>query len=510
MLVRRWIILTLTVVLVVGSLAASTAYALHIRSERYRQYVMKGVSRFLGLPTEIGGVIPLSSRSRGFESVRIWLPAHQVQIFDAQRAVWHNARTPQERNRLDLFDSWLLLGDDQFSREDYEIMLRHSLGLDLKSLDLANIRFENSDILWRQEDFELRVQRTSGDVAFDPDGRGRASLAAYVLNGETVDEPIHVAATFTPGAGLVFHHIALDVPRIPLGALALEKLLATKITGGWFAGTLSFRQVGNEPEFSLRGRLADARLAELTTRVIGGPFTGSANVILTEATFTRDAMQSLAFSGDLEDLRLNEFAPLLNQRELDGSLDLHVHQLDFHGGKLAHLSAAADASDLSMAALTQLLGKGVITGTLEVKVNSLLVVDDTIQWADVDLHVTPPQGESGTIDRDIIRAAADKALGIDLGRIGSLLPEKVEYLQLGAKLLIDHDQLRVQGSHGRDNQTILTVRVLGQEIGIIKQPKKVFPVSELLAALRARAAQHDPQELLEWWKRKQERDAGPP
>jgi hypothetical protein len=506
MQLRRWIMLVLTVVVVLGSLATSVGYALYIRSERYRHFIADGVGEFLGLPTEIGRVVPLSSRSRGFNDVRIWLPSRRSQVFEADLAVWRNAAAPGEGNRLELHDSWLLIGDNQFSREDYEQLLRSSLGLDFADLDLAAVHFDNGDILWRQPDLEVRVQRTTGEVRFDRDGKGRASLAAHVLNGIAVDEPINISAVFTPGAGLVFHHVALDVPRVPLFALALDAMLDTKITTGWFDGTVNLRESPEGQVISLRGRLGDALLEELTTRVIGGPFSGRANLVLSEAAFTRERILSLAFSGDLDDLRLQEFAPLLGQEKLPGTLDLRVHQVHFRDGHLAHLSAAADAEGLSMSTLTGLIGKGVITGTLDVKVNSILVIDDQVEWADVDLQVLPPEGEVGTIDRGIIREAAERVLGVDLGRLGGLLPEKVEYVRLGAKLLIDGDRLRVEGTHGADRDTILTVKVLGKEWGILKQPDRVFPVADLVEAIRRRAAGYDPDDLLEWWKKKQGRD----
>jgi len=43
-------------------------------------------------------------------------------------------------------------------------------------------------------------------------------------------------------------------------------------------------------------------------------------------------------------------------------------------------------------------------------------------------------------------------------------------------------------------------------MGIIKQPDKVFPVADLLAGIRSRASGYDPDDLLEWWKRKQAKD----
>ena len=181
--------------------------------------------------------------------------------------------------------------------------------------------------------------------------------------------------------------------------------------------------------------------------------------------------------------------------DLTGTVSLSVEQLRYADGQLRYLSAAAEAADVSMAAVTRLIGHGVITGTLLVKVNSIVIVDGTVRWADISLDVIPPADQPGTIDRDMILFAGSEILGVDLGSARKYLPEAVEYVRLGCRLLVENDKLTVAGTHGADGKTLLTVRLFGQELGIIRQPRRVFAVSDLLDYIRRKAADYDVQHI---------------
>jgi hypothetical protein len=355
------------------------------------------------------------------------------------------------------------------------------------------------DVIWRQPDFELHVDQSHGEVKFDAGGGGRAHLAASRLNREEVELPINIQAQFTPGAGRQFHHVALDVPRISLTALNLQRFLGGQVTAGWFKGTLTYREQEDVPSLSLRGSIGDARLEELTRRLPGGPWHGRADIDIYEATVSRRRLLSLNFDGELRDIRLGDLSTLFNQPELDGRINLCVQQARYRDDRLIHLSGFADATNVSMAAVTRLLGHGEITGDLRVTVRSLLIEDNDLRRAEVDLEVIPPVKESGTIDREMILYAAEKVLGVDLGRAGQLLPERVEYAKLGCKLIVDGDVLTVRGLHGADGRTILTVRVFEQELGLIRQTDEAYPVADVLEHIRRRIADYNVEEFMKWW-----------
>ena len=505
MLPHRKVLLLLCIVIVGGSLSSSLGYALYVRSGVYRHSVEEGVADYLRLPTDVGGVVPLSSRSRQFTGIKLWLPGRESQIFHCARAIWravqHNG---ESTNALDIHEGWFLLGTGEFSREDYQLMLRSGMGVDFSKLALSTLTLHDMAIVWRQPDFELQVTGTEGEVLFDGDGYGRAALVARTLNETEVSRPINIRALFTPGVSFQFHQVALEVPRIPLSSLALDGLLGTTITTGWFDGVLTYRQVDKQQLLSLRGAIGEARLEELTRQLPGGPLSGVVDINLNEATLTRERMLTLAFDGKLSDVHLGVLAPLLDQPDLEGHFDLAVHQARYEDDRLVYLNLSADAADVSMAAVTRLLGRGVITGMLRVTVNSLLIVDDAIVFGDIDLEVVPPDSGPGTISREAILFCATKALGLDLGRMADYLPETVEYARMGCKLLIDRDELTVHGSHGLDGQTILSVRLFGRELGVLRQPERPYPLADLIDLVRRRMEGYDVDRVRQWWGRRRE------
>jgi hypothetical protein len=64
-----------------------------------------------------------------------------------------------------------------------------------------------------------------------------------------------------------------------------------------------------------------------------------------------------------------------------------------------------------------------------------------------------------------------------------VLPERIEYTELGAKFLLEGGRLRVLGTHGENKNTILTVRVFGHELGVLRQPSRSFDVQPYLDQL---------------------------
>ncbi len=505
MLKHRKLMLILVLLLVGGSIASSLGYAVYLRSDGYRRSIEDEVSGYLKLPVSVGAITPLSIHGRRFDEVSVYLADNTERIFHCAESFWRRQQIGDvQRYVLEIQDGWFLIGTGRFSRGDYKKMLHGGLGHDFTELNLQAVFLQNMDIVWRQADFELSVDAAAGEVVFDYSGDGKANLSARTLNGIRVPEPINIRAIFTPGRSIEFHHIALDVPRIPLSALGLDRSLNTTVTDGSFDGTVTFRQSGNGPVLTLRGAVRDARLEELTGQLPMGAIRGVANIDVGEAVMTHDRLVSLSFSGDLSGVYLRDLAPFLKQPDLEGKINLSVEQARYGENELEYLSASADAADVSMAAITRLIGKGVITGQLRVTVNALLVVDNTIRWADIDLDVIPPPDGSGAIDRDMILYVGGQILGVDLGSAKKFLPEKVEYAKLGCKIEIDRDQLRVKGSHGTDGRTILTVRVFDQELGIVREPSRTFPLTDLLASLKERVFEYDVDTVRNWWEHSKE------
>jgi len=126
----------------------------------------------------------------------------------------------------------------------------------------------------------------------------------------------------------------------------------------------------------------------------------------------------------------------------------------------------------------------------------LLIVDDKLRLADIEINAVPPKEGPGLIDRTVIAEAANQRFGLN---IEAALPEHIEYTRFGARFILEDEQLRVLGTHGRGGQTILTVKLFGQPLGIVRQPSVPFPVPDLLSMLRQRAAEIDAEQLRTWW-----------
>jgi hypothetical protein len=124
------------------------------------------------------------------------------------------------------------------------------------------------------------------------------------------------------------------------------------------------------------------------------------------------------------------------------------------------------------------------------------VVDDALQRAEIDLIAVPPDNAPGTIDRELVRWASEELLGFD---VSAVVPEKTEYVKLGVRLVIEGEQLRVFGTHGYDGRTILTVRVLGRELPLVREFDRTFEVGPLVATIRERLEAYELDRVRQWW-----------
>ncbi|MFH0981297.1 MAG: hypothetical protein V2A79_07150 [Planctomycetota bacterium] len=504
MLRRRKILLGFTIVVVSGSLSSTIGYALHLRGRSLRERIAADVSQLMGLHVEIGSVTPLSFSSRQFNDITVRLPQRETQLGRIGRAVWHAAEAgPAETYVLDLSDGWLLVGTGHWAASDYQRLLESGFGHDFAALHLTEINVSRVDFRWQHPALSMTAPAADGVISFDEQGKGRAVLTVRSLNEIAVDEPIHVSAWFTPGEGMAFQKVEVRLGDIPLRALGLDTLLDGPVATGTFAGQITYREGGSSRwMMEAGGSLRGARLEEWTGRVIGGPFRGAVDVGIDRAVFApsadgRTRLQALRFSGRLADLQLVEFARLFREPELSGRIDLTVHQAEYERPDVGYVRLSGQATGVSLGALTHLLGYGVVTGRLEVRINALAVVDNVVQFADLELLAVPPEGAPAFIEKGALVMIGHKVFGLDLE---SILPDRVEYVRMGVKLLLDREGLRIRGTHGPAGDTILTIRLFGREVGILRQPDRVFPVENPIALLRSRLRSYDAEQLINWWK----------
>ena len=497
MLTHRKLLLVFCTILVTGSLSVSVGYALYLRSSAYKRTIEQNVSGYLQLATTIDQVIPLTRTSRRFHGVRVLLPDNRTEVFRCAQAVWRQSTGDGGTGNVLEIETGFIHLPAAHNTGDY-LALRQSLTHDYRKLDLSAVHLKGIDVIWRQADVGLRVGAAAGVIRLTGDGTGHARLTTNRLNQHQCADPVHIEAVFDTDRALRVRKLVVRAPRIPLAALALDDMLGTAVTDGWFEGTVTADRMPQGERLRIRGSVGDARLEQFTGRLATGPLHGRMDVVVDDATIADRRLAHLSFSGTLAQVHLRDVAPLFGEPDLDGVVDIKVHQARYDDGHVAHLSAEAEARGVSLAALTRLLGYGVITGQLRVTVDSLVVVDDRIRWADLRVDaVAPPDGDA-TIDRRVILQAAKTLLHVDLGRAAKLLPQKVKYARLGCRLVVDGDELRVMGTHGKDNRTLLTVRVLGRDIPLVKAPTRTYRIRDVVGDLRGVLGQYDLDTLLKW------------
>lgn len=485
----------------VGSISSAIGYAVYIRSDSYRHSVEQQVGDYLNLRTTIESVKPLSGSSRKFSGIEIFLPEIERPTFRCADAIWRvNAGDAGGRMALDLNAGTLLLDSNDLGPAEYQTMLASGLGHDFKALGLAAVQLNGFDIAWKRNDIAFVIQGTEGDVRFAPDGTGHAVLTAQRFNGSELAAPLKVDALFTPGAGLEFHHVSLDVPPVPIGVLGLGRLLRSDINSGWFNGAITLRDDAESQHITVRGALGEVRLEELASSLLDQPVRGRVDIMLDEAIVANRELETMTFRGSLSDVRLEDLASLVEVPGLTGLVNLRVQQARIVGRAIEHASVVGDAASIPLEAITKLIGRGVVTGELRVKINGLLVENNEVKWADISVDAVGKPDAPGTISRDMILGVAKDVLGVDLGRLASMLPETIEYVDFGVKVLVERGRLRFAGSHGDDGMSVLTIRdpILGQPISVFSAPKTTYRLDDLIAKLRKRLEQYEFEDVQNW------------
>lgn len=501
---HRKIILALTVLLAGGSLGFTASYAVRLHSEAYRVEVERDLGAFFELPCEVGRVRGRTFDSRAFEDLVIFLPDRRDQVFSCKTAIWHEQEQDGEEVRnLDLIDGVLILGSDKWVHDDYRTVIRSGLDHDFEELRLSEVRMSDFDIRFDRGDLSIRCSRASGLIDMSDPGTGIARLHAYELNGHTVHDGVRIRALFSPKNGIEISELVLTLPEVPLASIDIGVAVAEEITRGRFAGRVEYRDSeGDRPsEVRLAGNLVDADLSELTCHLPFGPLEGDVSINVDDARLSDSLVTHFRGRGRITNLSFAAFAPFLKLPDLSGSASFNLDPVDISLGHVNRLRIDGHIRDLSLEELLHVWGKGSATGMLSIRVNNLDIVDDNIKSADIEITALPPKGGTGTLDRTLILGVAERLLNFTWPSAlpQNLIPDQLEYTQFGMRLLVKDNRLRILGTHGDGNDTIMTIRVRGYSFGLVKEQSGTTDLTPYLADLLRRIRDYDPDRVREWW-----------
>ncbi len=488
---RRLLLLALALVLW-GPVLGIVGTALYLRSPLYRWHCAAVLTRHLGLPSEIGRVVPLSRRAREFRDVRIWLPERRDDAAFCARAVARLNPTSADPQawELELVGGRCEISTRTWLREDYRFVLESGLRPGFDPEGPRRVTFRGFDVLFERDRFAMRLGDAQGVVVFEDATSGRAVIDCRTFNGRATVEPVTLSARFSPHLGGVrLDSVALLVPRLPIGLVGWRDLTGVGLESGTFEGQLAYAESEGGRTLTVRGRVQGVPLAELTSGLWPQPWHGEGELELEELTLRDERLECVRLHGVLAGLLLGDVLAPLGGGEAGGTVTLRVTSAEISRRGVERFVASGRCDDVSLAGLTRGLRRGTMTGRGRVVIQDLKIRDNRLESLDAELVVEPAQeGRPNWIDRALLTELLERVLGVRLPAFVPL-PERLEYSALGARLEVRDEVLYVFGSHGPRRKTILTVRIADTDVPLVFEPEDPIPLAPWLAALRARAAE---------------------
>lgn len=498
----RKLILLACVLIVVGSIGGTAWFACRLHGTAYRQQVERDVTAFFAMPTSISKVRGRTFDSRDFLNVVVRLPSSDDVVFRCDTATW--IEETSNRHFLSLEDGVIVLGDAVWKDRKYRDLLRQGIGQDLQELDLRGIHVDDFRIEFQKEEFHLTCSGATGDIDLSQKHHGIARFTAHQLNGQPVPEGVRIVAEFLPDNGIEVRDIRLAVPSIPLPALRLESFLAAPVTRGSFDGNIHYQISGKDgrSEVDVGGRIEDAELAELTQTVPYGPFQGNVSLTVDDARFADRLITDFKGRGAIRDLRFSSFAPLFEMPALDGMASFVFDDVDVSLGAVHRIKLNGDVEGVSLEQLLNRWAEGGATGTVTIRVNNFELVNETIRSADIEVSVTPPVGAKGYVERKLLLDIAERVLGFEWPSAipKQMLPQRVEYAAIGARLIVRDNQLRVLGNHGAGGRAIVTIRdpIFGSEVAVAKERAETYDLAPYVQKAFERMRSYRPEDVKDW------------
>ncbi len=463
-------------------------YAWYYRSDGYRSACEAFVAGCLGLPTEIERVVPRSWQTQEFERIRVWLPQRRDLAVFCERALVRDTPMPAHPRGYEL---QLRGGRGEISartwlREDYRFVLERGLRPGFAPDGPRRVLFSAMDVAFERDAYRLQLDDAAGVISFENPHSGRATAECRRFNGHDSPQPVRLIAGFSPRAeGIRLDAVELQIPRLPLRILGLKELCGMELSNGTFDGRLEYREDDSGRGVTLSGACLDVALAEVSAPFVQPPWRGVCSELeVHELTVRNRLPQQLRLRGVIREVAIGDILAPLGLAAVGGTIDLRVRSLHVSQRGIERLAAGGECRRLSLAAISDALGWGRMSGDALVRLDDLTIEGNRLAALDATIRVedhNPPNWVEGALLREVVR----RTLGLTLP---PLLPERIEYTQAGIRLEVRDEMLAIYGTHGERGKAILTVRLAGAELALIREIEQSFPLAPWLDEMRARAA----------------------
>ncbi len=477
---------TLLGLVVFGSLLITGGYAWYLRSAGYRQSCAAVLSEQLGLPAEIGRIVPRSRTAREFRDVRVYLPEGRGLAAAIDRAIVRSTPTP---DAPDAYEVDLLGGQSEVSSRtwlasDYRTVLESGLRPGLETGGPRRVVLRGIRLTIDHARFRATLDDASGYIEFDARGHGSGAVQCHGFNGFPVATPVELRASFSwVGGATRLDTVELHVPPLPLTIFRLDQFTGLPTRHGQFSGRVEYHEADDGRRTLVTGELTNVRLDELTAGLLDPPWTGTGTRLTVEELALRDRrLERLRLHGRMTDVALGPLLATVGLPDLGGKIDLDVAAAELAPAGVVRLSLAGRCDALSLSAASAILGWGGVTGSARLSLRDLTVTDNRLTSLEARADVVPGGDAPGTIERNLLDEILRRTLGFTLPPV---LPERIEYAQLGVRIEVRDEVLYVFGTHGDGERVILTARVLGRDVPIVFEPLQPIDLAPTLNALRA-------------------------
>lgn len=478
-----------------STIAASAGYAWYLRSALHRKSCAEELSIRLGLPSEIGAILPLSMRAREFRDIRVFLPDRRDLAMHASRARVVSRPIPADPAAYDIeiTDGHCEISPRTWLTSDYRMMFDAGARSGFLEGGPQRVTLRDMDLSYARDGFQIRLLGVNGAIDFD-EKFGHGHAFCHRLNDYFSNEPISLTATFSPlGNSILLDHLELTIPRLPIDALRIGALWGANVRHGAFHGRLTYREVSGSRTMSVSGTCFDVDLAELTSGLLATPLRGRCGELeIVELRVVDQRPVLLRFRGVLSEMQLSDLLAPLGLTDVGGVVTLRVREATLSPEGIERLIASGECRDVFLSGVSRGLGWGRMAGRAQLAIDDLTIEQNRVRSFEAAAIVDRPEEEGLWIEGELLRSVVQNSMGITLPPV---LPERIEYVQFGARFDMRDEVLTILGTHGPREKTILTARLFGRDVALIPEPAQPFDLRAWFDSLRIQALEHLVREL---------------